>query len=98
MPAYIIVDITITDPVAYADYKELAAPTVAQYGGCYLARGGAVEILEGDWQPGRLVILEFPTLAAAKTWLNSPEYAPARAIRRQAARSNMILTEGIKTP
>ena len=49
MPAYIIVDITITDPVAYADYKELAAPTVAQYGGRYLARGGAVEILEGDW-------------------------------------------------
>jgi uncharacterized protein (DUF1330 family) len=95
MSAYVIVDIHITDPITYADYKELAPAAVAQYGGHYLARGGAVETLEGDWQPGRLVILEFPTVAAAKAWLDSPEYAPARALRHRAARSGMVVVEGI---
>jgi uncharacterized protein (DUF1330 family) len=95
MPAYVIVDIHITDPAVYADYRELAPAAVAQYGGRYLARGGSVETLEGDWQPGRLVILEFPTTDAAKSWLVSPEYAPAKALRHQAARSNMIVIEGV---
>lgn len=94
MSAYVIVDITITDPETYAAYKNLAPSAVALYGGKYLARGGKNETLEGDWKPGRLVILEFPDLEQAKAWLNSPEYAPARALRHQAACSSMVVVEG----
>lgn len=97
MSAYVIVDIHITDPVRYSDYKELAPAAVARYGGSYLARGGTVETLEGDWQPGRLVILEFPTVVAAKAWLDSPEYAPAKALRHQAARSTMVVVAGVES-
>lgn len=95
MPAYIIVDIEITDPATYDTYKGPAAATVAQYGGRYLARGGKAENLEGDWDPKRVVILEFPTSEQAKKWLNSPEYAPARKLRHAASRGRMIVVEGV---
>jgi uncharacterized protein (DUF1330 family) len=91
MPAYIIVDIQVNDPQRYETYKPLAAATVAAYGGRYLARGGQVEVLEGDWQPGRLVILEFPDAARATAWLNSEEYREPRALRHATAKSNMVL-------
>lgn len=96
MTAYVIVDIEVTDPVGYEDYKQLAAPTVAQYGGKYLARGGMTEVLEGDWQPKRLVILEFESLERAKAWLNSEEYRPARELRHRYARSNMVVVAGLE--
>lgn len=95
MTAYVIVDIEITDPEGYQEYVKLAPATVAQYGGRYLARGGRTEVLEGDWQPRRLVILEFASVEQAKAWLNSPEYAPARALRHRYARSNMVVIEGV---
>lgn len=95
MPAYVIVDIEVTDPEGYKEYVKIAPATVAQYGGRYLARGGHTEVLEGDWQPKRLVILEFPSVDQAKAWLNSPEYAPARALRHRYARSNMVVIEGM---
>lgn len=95
MSAYVIVDVEIADPAGYADYKELAPPAVAAYGGKYLARGGPNETLEGDWRPGRLVILEFESIEKARDWLNSPEYAPARALRHQYARSRMVAVEGV---
>ena len=69
MSAFVIVDIAITDPVGYEEYKKLAAPTVALYGGRYVARGGRAETLEGEWVPNRLVILEFDSLERAKEWL-----------------------------
>lgn len=94
MPAYVIVDIAVHDPERYETYKQQAGPTVTALGGKYLARGGRTEVLEGDWQPNRLVILEFPTAEQAKAWLNSSEYAPARAIRHATAHSNMVLVEG----
>jgi uncharacterized protein (DUF1330 family) len=95
LPAYVIVDIDITDPVRYENYKRLAGPTVAEMGGRYIARGGRTEVLEGEWQPGRIVILEFPDAARAKAWLECSQYAPAREIRQAAARTNMILVEGL---
>lgn len=94
MTAYVIVDITVTDPEGYAEYKSLAPAAVALYGGKYIARGGQTETLEGHWQPKRLVILEFPSIEQAKAWLNSPEYAPARALRHQYAKSKMVVIEG----
>jgi uncharacterized protein (DUF1330 family) len=95
MTAYVIVDIEVTDPVGYEAYKKLAPPAVQLYGGKYLARGGRNEVLEGDWQSERLVILEFESLERAKAWLNSPEYAPARELRHKYARSKMIVVDGV---
>jgi uncharacterized protein (DUF1330 family) len=94
MSAYIIVDIEITDPVQYEEYKQLAAPTVVQFDGRYVVRGGLAETLEGGWTPGRLVVLEFPSAERAREWWESDEYAPAKAMRHASATSEMILVEG----
>jgi len=94
MSAYVIVDIDVFDPVGYEEYKKTASATITLYGGRYLARGGLNETLEGEWHARRLVILEFENLERAKAWFNSPEYAPARAIRQKTARTNMVVVEG----
>ena len=95
MTAYVIFDIDIHDPEQYGDYRQLAAPTVAQYGGRYIVRGGAASSLEGDWQPNRVVVLQFDTTEQARAWHDSPEYRPARAIRERTARSKAIIVEGV---
>ena len=95
MPAYVIVDIDVKDPVLYEAYRKLAPATVAAFGGKYLARGGQTEVLEGDWQPKRVVILEFASLAQAKAWVDSPEYRPAREMRRKSTISQMVVIEGL---
>jgi uncharacterized protein (DUF1330 family) len=95
MPAYIIVEIEITDPVGYEEYKKRAAATVEQYGGKYVARGGACETLEGDWKPKRIVVLQFDNMERAKAWLNSPEYIEPRKQRHRTAKTRMILAEGL---
>jgi uncharacterized protein (DUF1330 family) len=94
MTAYVIVDIEVNDPAGYEEYKKLAAAATALYGGRYLARGAQAESLEGGWSPSRLVIIEFPSAEQAKAWLNSPEYAPARAMRHQYATSKMVVIAG----
>lgn len=98
MPAYVINDMEVTDPVTFDEYRRLSPATVAQYGGRFLARGGTTEPLEGGWEPRRLVILEFPSVAQAKAWIDSPEYAPARALRQASAKSRMVVTEGVPLP
>ncbi|HEY3175204.1 MAG TPA: DUF1330 domain-containing protein [Candidatus Polarisedimenticolia bacterium] len=95
MAAFVIVDIEITDPVRYEQYKKLAAPTVAAHGGRYVARGGRAETLEGTRRPGRIVVLEFPTFQDARLWWDSDAYRPARDLRHACARTEMILVEGI---
>ena len=95
MSAYIIVDIDVRDAQSYDRYKAVAPSSIAAFGGRYLARGGRTEVLEGEWTPNRLVILEFPSLDRAKQWLDSPEYREARAMRHRAARTNMVLIEGV---
>jgi uncharacterized protein (DUF1330 family) len=95
MTAYVVVDINVTDPVRYEDYKRLAAPTVELYGGKYIARGGRTETLEGDWAPTRLVILQFDNIEQAKKWVNSEEYSEARQLRHETAISQMVVIEGI---
>jgi uncharacterized protein (DUF1330 family) len=93
--AYIINDMEITDPHRFEEYKLLSPATVAAYGGKFLARSGEVNALEGDWNPRRLVILEFQDRAQAQAWLNSPEYAPARRLRQLSANSRMVVIDGI---
>lgn len=95
MSAFIVVQIAVEDPIAYQRYKELAPPSIAAYGGRYVVRGGQSEVLEGSWQPERLVVLEFPTVARAREWWSSPEYAPAKALRGRCARTEMLLIEGM---
>ncbi len=96
MPAYIIVDIDITDPATYEEYKKLTPDSLVPYDGKFIVRGGGTETLEGQWQPNRIVILEFPTLEKAKAWWSSPEYEPAKKLRQQAANTNMIMVEGFQ--
>ena len=94
MPAYVINDMEVTDPALFEEYKKLSPPTVAQYGGRFLARGGRTETLEGEWSPRRLVIIEFPSVAQASAWVDSPEYAPARRLRQMSAKSKLVMIEG----
>jgi uncharacterized protein (DUF1330 family) len=95
MSAYLIVDIEVEDMARYETYKKAAPASIAAYGGRYLARGGRTEVLEGEWTPNRLVILEFESLERAKAWLDSPEYRDARALRQASARTNMVVIEGV---
>lgn len=94
MSAYIIVEVNIHDPETYEEYKKLTPASVAAYGGKFVVRGGATTSLEGNWEPGRIVILEFPTSAQAKQWWESPEYAPAKALRQRSSTTKMLLAEG----
>jgi uncharacterized protein (DUF1330 family) len=95
MPAYIIVEIDIHDPTGYGEYKKLAGATVEKYGGKYIVRGGKAEVLEGEWIPKRIVVLQFESTDRAKQWLNCEEYREPRKMRHRTAKTNMILVEGI---
>ena len=95
MTAYVIADIEVLDPAGYETYRQQVPATIAAYGGRYLARGGATEVLEGSWSPRRCVILEFPGMAQLKAWWDSPEYQPLRAIRERTTRSHLVATEGL---
>jgi uncharacterized protein (DUF1330 family) len=95
MPALILVDIEVLDPVLYEDYKRLASAAIAAHGGRYVVRGGKSEVLDGDWQPRRLVVLEFDAFEQAKAWRSSPEYAEAKKVRERCAKANMIVVESL---
>jgi len=95
MKAYVVAEVDVTDPAAYEEYRKLVAPTVEKYGGRFLVRGGKVHGKEGGWQPPRLVMVEFPSLEQAQAWYQSPEYAPALAIRAKASKSRLIIAEGL---
>jgi len=94
MSAYFIVDIEVTDPEAYENYRSQVPALVAKHGGKYLVRGGAFEVLEGDWTPHRLVVIEFPTSEAAKEFYDSDEYEPLKQMRLNATNSSLIQVEG----
>ena len=94
MPAYVISDVTFRNPDAVESYRSRAAASIAHYGGRYVARGGAVEVLEGDWTPERIIIVEFPDMERARAWYRSPEYATALQVRDAALTRNLILVDG----
>ena len=95
MTAYVLVDVDVTDAARYDEYRTLAEVSVEQYGGRYIVRGGASEVLEGDRVPRRLVVLEFPDADAARRWYQSPEYTDAKARRDGAATGSFILVDGV---
>ncbi|MEZ5064151.1 MAG: DUF1330 domain-containing protein [bacterium] len=94
MSAYVILDVNVTDPARYEEYKKLSGPALEPFGGRFLVRGGAHEVLEGDWRPNRVVVLEFDSVEQAKRWYDSEQYRPAKAIRLAASEGSMILVQG----
>ena len=95
MPAYILVEVQVHDPATYEDYKKLVPSSLEPYGGQFIIRGGKTETLEGSWSPARMVMLEFESVEQAKQWWASPEYAEAKAMRQRAAKTEMIVVEGV---
>ena len=94
MPGYVIADVDVQDPEAYGEYSKLVPATLEPYGGRFVVRGGEVERLEGDWEPHRLVVIEFPSLEQAHAWYSSPRYEEAKAIRLRASRGSLLLVDG----
>jgi len=95
MPAYVIVETDVHDPVQYERYKAGSPGAVAAGGGRFLARGGALDVLEGDWDPPRLVLLEFPDLEAARRWYDSQAYQDVKRLREGAAHLRMVAVQGL---
>ena len=95
MPAYFIAEVELTDPAAYEPYRAAVPATIAQYGGRYLTRGSATELIEGGPEPKRVVILEFSDSAAVKRWYNSPEYQKILPIRLANSTSRVFIVEGV---
>ncbi|WP_339632130.1 DUF1330 domain-containing protein [uncultured Sneathiella sp.] len=98
MAAYVIARITVKDPEQYEVYKSLAPIAIKKYGGQYLTRGGAMETIEGPEETQRMVILQFPDMASARAFYDSPEYSKARDARKNAADGQFVLLEGLDAP
>ena len=95
MAAYVVVDVERTDLERAARYAELSGPSVERHGGRFLARGGALRILEGDWQPERLVVIEFESAEAAQAWYDSDDYRAACEVRQGAGNWRMVVVDGV---
>jgi len=95
MPAYMIVNITLRDPAAYEAYKAAVPPLIAKHRGEYLVRGGAHDVLEGQWQPSRLVLLRFPDRAAVRAFMNDPDTLPFKALRQRVADTDSVVVDGL---
>ena len=94
MPAYVIVEVAIQDYKEYEEYKKLVPASLVAFNGKFIVRGGKTTMLEGDWRPERLVVLEFPTSEMANAWWSSEIYSPAKSIRQRVATTKMIVVEG----
>ena len=95
MPAYLISQIDVHDPVGYEGYRKLVGASLAKYGGKFVARGGRIDVLEGDWNPKRVVICEFESLERARQRYESPEYRPAMDIRHKTSDAKIIVVDGM---
>ena len=95
MSAYLIAHVDVTNPEGYEEYRAQVPAVIAAYGGRYLVRGGACEVLEGSGGTGRRVVLEFPSMAKLKAFWESPEYGPLRALRERNADSHIVAVEGV---
>jgi Uncharacterized conserved protein len=95
MAAYLIGDIEITDAAGYDEYRKTVGASITAFGGRFLVRGGVTLVTEGEWHPKRVVVVEFPTMERLQAWYASKEYAPALALRKRAAVSNLVMVEGV---
>src|SRR4051812_46734214 len=97
MPGYVVLSVEVLDTERYKEYARMGTPTVAQYGGRYLVRGGEGGRRPRSLQPKRLGILGIPSVEQARAWWDSPEYAPAKAVREACAVSDVVIVEGVAT-
>ena len=95
MKAYVIANIDVTDPRGYEAYKDAAAASIALHGGRYIARGGQTQVLDGDVNPKRIALIEFPDMDTARRWYESAEYRAALPIRLQNSIGSAVLVEGV---
>ncbi len=95
MAAFLISDVSVRDADAFQIYRTRAAASIAEYGGNYLVRGGAITLLEGQWAPRTIIIVEFPNMEQARAWYSSPEYASALEVRDKALSRSLVLVDGI---
>ena len=95
MSAYLISQIEVHDPQGYEEYRKLVGASLAKYGGKFVARGGQIDVLEGNWSPKRVVICEFESLARAREWYDSAEYKPAMDIRQKTSDAKIIVVDGL---
>jgi uncharacterized protein (DUF1330 family) len=95
MPAYMIVDLDVKDATAYEEYKARVPALIARHGGEYLVRGGAHEVLEGKWQPHRLVMFRFPDKAAVHAFMDDPDYLPLKKLRQSVAETDCVVVQGV---
>lgn len=96
MPAYVIANVEVSDPEQYKQYMALSPGAIAAAGGRFLVRGGRHEVLEGDWHPNRMVVVEFPDLETARAFYDSTLYRAARDARAGAThRFDMVVVEGV---
>ena len=95
MAAYVIVDLDVKDADALENYRRQVPATVAKYGGRFIVRGGAFEVLEGNWTPKRVVVLEFPSMDALKRWYRSDDYKPLIAERQRHSKGDIIAVDGV---
>lgn len=95
MAAFVIVEVLIEDQLQYDKYRQLTPATIAAFDGKFVVRGGKTTPLEGGWNPERIVVLEFPSVERAQEWWNSELYAHPKSIRQQAAKTKMIIVEGV---
>lgn len=96
MAAYLIAEVETTNPDLMAQYRELVLPTLASFGGRFIVRGGHTETKEGDWQPQRLVVIEFPSMEQARAWYDSDAYREPKAMRMAAGNTRLLLVDGIQ--
>ena len=95
MSGYVLIDVEITDHAAFAGLRDRAPAIVEAHGGRFLVRGGAAEVVQGDWTPHRVVIVEFDSVERAKSWWNSPEHTELRALLDRCSRSTTTIVEGV---
>ena len=95
MAAYALIDVEVTDQSVFAEFRERAPAVVEAHGGRFLVRGGATEVVQGDWTPHRVVIVEFDSVERVKSWWNSPDHTKLRALLDRSSKSTMTIVEGV---
>ena len=95
MAAYVITDVEITDLELFAEFRERLDPTVAAHGGTFIVRGENITVVQGDWNPRRIAMIEFPNLEAANSWLHSSEFGAIRALLDKSSNTNLVIVDGI---
>jgi uncharacterized protein (DUF1330 family) len=95
MPVYVFANVKITDPAGFAEYQKLVPATIAEFGGRYLVRGGTTQVLEGEWTPHRVIVLEFPDVATIQAWYQSPAYQQLLQLRQRTASTDFVIIEGV---